>query len=576
VALSNLNTTEWLYGSYQDDRNAWLKARENPVGNDGSLLAPRIHNSGDDEPTIGFGYDLAQHSATQNDAYLRHAFGTLTAEQEEALSILQHWRTGTAYDLDGSGEGEARILTNTDIFQLAGATSGLPVEQQLLRCLSMADETATILLNDELDGYSGFTGRETRLSERLTTVSGGDVADSTERVALMSLYYNAETLIGSGLGSALDMDNRAEAWFQIRYMHTQTNDLEAQTRRAEESDLFGLASHNGGAEETATALGYLYGTQAVYETIQARDERDPFETAISDHLALLRETYTNGREIDSVIVGTANADTLNPLSWVLSNDENHIHDLILGGDGNDSLDGAEGNDALYGDNGADTLNGGLGDDLLVGGAGDDSLAGGDGIDTLYGGDGADTLVASIGPELLFGGTGNDLFVLGGELTAWADPDIIMDAAAGDRAMVGGVVLTGGTTDGYYQPDEVSPWLPVPIEDMMWVSEDGLFMYVIRDNDLLINFSNENGQPETVFVKNWHDGDLGLQLVTVDNRPSGGDLAAQEGGAEAQMATSTTSASMADMFSNEQGFDSSIGTAVDQAVHATQLLTFVES
>jgi Ca2+-binding RTX toxin-like protein len=56
-----------------------------------------------------------------------------------------------------------------------------------------------------------------------------------------------------------------------------------------------------------------------------------------------------------------------------------------------SIDGGAGDDVLIGGDGPDTLNGGPGDDVLIGGAGPDTLNGGDGDDVLMGGPGQDTL-----------------------------------------------------------------------------------------------------------------------------------------------------------------------------------------
>lgn len=85
-------------------------------------------------------------------------------------------------------------------------------------------------------------------------------------------------------------------------------------------------------------------------------------------------------------------------------------EVILGGDGDDTMDttsarpvrfvGNGGNDSLLGNNGDDTLEGGAGLDNLNGGAGDDFFLARDGeIDTLFGGDGDDTADADAGDIL---------------------------------------------------------------------------------------------------------------------------------------------------------------------------------
>jgi len=66
--------------------------------------------------------------------------------------------------------------------------------------------------------------------------------------------------------------------------------------------------------------------------------------------------------------------------------------LVLGSANADTIDGTAGRETLVGNGGADLLDGQGGNDVLVGGLGDDRLIGGDGSDTLTGGAGADTHV----------------------------------------------------------------------------------------------------------------------------------------------------------------------------------------
>ncbi|PTD96445.1 calcium-binding protein [Pseudothauera lacus] len=80
--------------------------------------------------------------------------------------------------------------------------------------------------------------------------------------------------------------------------------------------------------------------------------------------------------------------------------------VLIGSDGDDTLQGHVGrdnsivgnggNDTLLGRDGNDTLSGGAGDDLLMGGKGDDLLIAGPGSDTLRGGSGSDTYRFGLG------------------------------------------------------------------------------------------------------------------------------------------------------------------------------------
>ena len=100
-------------------------------------------------------------------------------------------------------------------------------------------------------------------------------------------------------------------------------------------------------------------------------------------------------------------------------------DLMWGGYGGaDSLEGGAGNDTMYGgygagETGADTLKGEGGNDSMFGQEGNDSLEGGDGSDLMYGGSGNDTLRGNGDPDTLMGEAGDDMFWLddGGADTA---------------------------------------------------------------------------------------------------------------------------------------------------------------
>lgn len=83
----------------------------------------------------------------------------------------------------------------------------------------------------------------------------------------------------------------------------------------------------------------------------------------------IRDLVSSGQ---SLILGTANNDTL------------------IGSSLNETLRGLDGNDMQFGYGGNDSLEGGNGNDQLYGGGGNDSLDGGDGNDFLEGDNGADT------------------------------------------------------------------------------------------------------------------------------------------------------------------------------------------
>jgi Ca2+-binding RTX toxin-like protein len=110
-----------------------------------------------------------------------------------------------------------------------------------------------------------------------------------------------------------------------------------------------------------------------------------------------------------VLGGTANADV------IISGDGD---DTIYGDGGNDHLSGGFGDDRILGGDGNDVITDLGGNDILDGGAGNDVLVDRNSLDPrgelgniILGGDGVDFIVASEDISTIFAGTGND-FILG--------------------------------------------------------------------------------------------------------------------------------------------------------------------
>jgi Ca2+-binding RTX toxin-like protein len=90
-----------------------------------------------------------------------------------------------------------------------------------------------------------------------------------------------------------------------------------------------------------------------------------------------------------VVSGTIGNNTLNAQA---------TGSILMGLDGNDTLNGNVGGDKLYGGIGADRLYGQSGNDVLDGGDGNDRLEGGAGADQMLGGLGSDTYVVDDGGD----------------------------------------------------------------------------------------------------------------------------------------------------------------------------------
>ncbi|MFI7837828.1 peroxidase family protein [Pseudomonas asiatica] len=124
----------------------------------------------------------------------------------------------------------------------------------------------------------------------------------------------------------------------------------------------------------------------------------------------------NGVEVVSLVIRD-NPDTVNTPDT--GPDTNYLHytgedHVVLGGTaGADIIIAGEGDDTLYGDGGNDLLEGGAGNDAVLGGAGDDIITDSFGDNRLEGNDGNDVIVAGsmlAAGNLILGGNGQDFII----------------------------------------------------------------------------------------------------------------------------------------------------------------------
>ena len=120
--------------------------------------------------------------------------------------------------------------------------------------------------------------------------------------------------------------------------------------------------------------------------------------------------------LSTVILGTQGNDTL---------EGGTNNDVIWASDGDDILMGLAGNDSLLGEAGRDQIWAGSGDDHVEGGAGNDTIGTSTGADSVEGGDGADLIWAGPGNDTVIGGAGHD------EIWAVTGNDLVLGDAGND-------------------------------------------------------------------------------------------------------------------------------------------------
>ena len=249
MPLSSLNPAS---PSYLDERNSLLKHWENDPLYRNSLsnsVTPqdlKVHRDISGFITIGYGLDLLHNSVQAIAGYFIAANIQLAGHTGVGLSQA---------DLDLITAYQADPFNTNKISALLQGFPALPSE---------ADATA--LLNV----------RAAAAENQLDQILGYHIAESRERAALASLAYNnASALLGPKLITAIQTDDRAEAWYQIRYA---SNGGASQSpgianRRIDESNLFSLYDNPGQGVGEAEAKEVLRMYTTHRPEIQAYESR---------------------------------------------------------------------------------------------------------------------------------------------------------------------------------------------------------------------------------------------------------------------------------------------------------------
>ena len=210
---------------------------------------------------------------------------------------------------------------------------------------------------------------------------------SKERIVLLSMLYNGDVRLRStGIADALRADDRAEAWYIIRYVSKSDA-----RRQYIESNLFNLYNEGELTDTEAKSIYrmytrhrqviYAYETQynpTVSGSQRIRDELIPARDFMIAEYAVKKDLWF---DVDGEILVGEDASS----AWRKAvNSAWSEHDVLTGSAKGDMLFGESGDDWLNGLDGGDILYGGQGNDRLEGDAGYDYYlyATGDGRDTV--------------------------------------------------------------------------------------------------------------------------------------------------------------------------------------------------
>ncbi len=327
-----------------------------------------VNTPKDPHPTIGRGFNIDAFDYSVINKALTYVLGGLTEEQDAGMTLISTYKSGGNINVGGH-----KVKLDYLMFKaIVEGTGGTEAQQQALQSIALSADQQNELLKETLFGDAGII--KSKYDGELTKAlgPGAAIADSVERAVLLSLYYNAKTLIGNGVKWAVSHDERGALWYEIRYNHKYEN----QGRRIDESSRVGIVAEKHTIDDIAKNLGFLFndhdqGGKDVYSTIITRDsafhipKAQQFTQQAAPLLAEVAKQYSHAYKLDMLIDGTDKSDDLDS------------RDAMKVGGGTVAKSG----NVLFGHGGDDTLTARDGNDLLIGGNGDDAMTGGKGNDT---------------------------------------------------------------------------------------------------------------------------------------------------------------------------------------------------
>jgi Ca2+-binding RTX toxin-like protein len=376
------------------------------------------------------------------------------------------------------------------------------------RTFTLLSTQSSSTFTQAMDGYTEpgtgrvFAGYEANLDNWLN-VTGAGVAQpgllvhaNEERLALLSLGFNSQVfitnqtntpwndaglpkLLGGGLTTALLNNNRAEAWYEIRY--GSNGDRQNADRRYVEANEFWLYDATITVDSAKEVMrmytvhkAAIIAYENTYSPALASQRKRVSIPAIGDYAGigasknyLIANFARNlGMSIDGeVIVGAG-------LSSYAYKEGNNIGDI-----GNKSLIGTDKNDLIFGEAGNDSIDGGANNDVIYGGLGDDILRGGKGDD------------------LLMGGADDDTYIIDAD----DGKDTIEDKQGNNK-----VILCGNTLNFFYDKG-----------NYQYSNADGTITAVMRGTDLVVTHTNGT---QVILNEDFEWGDFGINLNDTPTNP----------------------------------------------------------
>lgn len=410
-------------------------------------------------------------------------------------------------DFFGIAEGSASYLTIEAILSRVWEPEQMDdVRAALDAAIAQSGQRTQFAFTDEAEVKTFFgtfiADYETYVNNNLPAVP----QFSRERAVLLSLHYNEvddpeekKNLLGPALRAAIDVGDRASAWYEIRYRSNLRDEKGVAKRRYYEAEVFGLYDADSPTTVSLDEALRVYAMYTAHRHAILNEELLFGPGSQDDQIADANTDYATA---GTPYVVQSLEGSLAPAAAALVAE--YAPDLIgqlfslnilVGGDsvvlareqltavarqGYQLGVGPVEPYLLIGRGGVDVLQGGAGADVLVGGAGNDELSGGAGADTYY-------------------------------FEAGSGHDTIIDDDDDGRIKIDGVVLNGEGANSW--PNARYPDRP----GWFWIEGGRVFFATLIEGDatngkLLIQTSGA-AVGDSITIENWTSGDLGLTLTT---------------------------------------------------------------
>jgi hypothetical protein len=373
------------------------------------------------DATIGIGFDLRDTGVFTK--VIDSLAPAMTSAQRNLLEVVVNRNYPS-----GNTKGNAAMLAiNAEMAILHKQNNAIPSTLTFADTSQMESiyEKIVITYENRVDSWLGTT-----------------IADSLERVALVSLSYNG------GLGPSLHDDiidgNRAEAWYEIRYRSNGTTGVDLSNRRyleASKFDLYYDINNVSLLDAEQVAMMYTANRTAI---LTYEKSHSPLAADKNYAISYINDIYIELKPAINefkIFYGISSSVDIKEVQIACNAlDKNNTKHYVI-----ENLTGANDNQLLIGDSNSNKLNSVSGNDVLIGNGGNDVFMCGTGNNIVICGGGFSDSHNTLGL-----GTGNNIVKLvqahnnvDGSLTLYKSIDTFNNINSKDTIDLSGLGISTG-------------------------------------------------------------------------------------------------------------------------------------